>query len=202
MGNHRFLDGGKVVSKGAYLKRKAMEELNREISTCTRCRLHKSRTHTVPGEGSLEARLFFVGQGPGRSEDASGRPFIGRAGRFLDKMLNSVGLERSTVYLTSCVKCFPPHNRKPRRDEIEACRPYLERQLSIIDPAVVVLLGDVAVETLLGESGVSRFHGELLVRGGRKFFATYHPAAGVRFPQIRRIIMEDLRGLRRAGLIA
>ena len=158
------------MSNRASLKRRYMEKLNREVSTCIRCRLHKSRTHAVPGEGSLETKLMFVGQGPGRSEDARGRPFMGRAGRFLDSMLSRIGAERGEVYITSCVKCFPPNNRRPRRDELEACRPYLERQLALINPEIVVLLGDVAFESLLGGGDIRRLHGKLLVSGGRRYF--------------------------------
>ncbi|MEM3737250.1 MAG: uracil-DNA glycosylase [Candidatus Bathyarchaeia archaeon] len=165
------------------IKKIQVEALNLKVSTCLKCRLHTYRTHAVPGEGALDARVLFVGQSPGRSEDAAGRPFIGRAGRFLGDLLNLTGLGRDEVYLTSCVKCLTPNNRKPRKDEVEACMPYLERQLSIINPEVVVLLGDVALKAVLGGGSVSHLHGETLVISSRKIFCNLPSFGWIEVPK-------------------
>ncbi|MFQ6085785.1 MAG: uracil-DNA glycosylase [Candidatus Bathyarchaeia archaeon] len=178
------------------VKEGELERLTREIRSCLLCDLSKTRNKAVPGEGRIDARIMFVGQAPGREEDSQGRPFVGRAGRFLNGLLSEIGVKREDVYITSVVKCYPPRNRLPRKGEIEACRPYLSRQLELIDPEIVVLLGGVAVETLLGMSGLKGAVGRTLRRGGRRLFVTYHPAAGMRFPRIRRAMEEHFEQLR------
>ncbi|MEM3030140.1 MAG: uracil-DNA glycosylase [Candidatus Micrarchaeia archaeon] len=169
-----------------------LEELARQIRACSLCRLSKSRKKAVPGEGPAGAKLFFVGQAPGRREDESGKPFVGMAGRFLDKLLVKAGIERSGVFITSAVKCFPPKNRKPRADELAACLSYLKAQIEAVNPRLIILLGEVAVADVLGKK-LGEVAGKVVEKEGRKFFATFHPAAGMRFPKIRRRMEENFR---------
>ena len=165
----------------------SLPSLNKQIRTCTRCRLYKTATHGVPGEGPSNAKIFFVGVAPGRQEDRTGRPFVGRAGKFLDVLLKSVGINRKDVFISSIVKHFPPKNRVPRQDEIAACRPYLIEQIRLINPQIVVLLGRVAQKALA--------HHPVLLK--RKVVKTFHPAAGMRFPAIKKSIMQDFSRLKR-----
>jgi len=174
-------------------KVEALQELNREITSCRLCGLWRGRTRAVPGEGSPAARVMFVGESPGKEEDIQGRPFVGRSGRLLDSLSRQIGLDRRRVYITSVLKCRPPGNRPPRGDEIRACKPFLERQISVVDPEVIVLLGSVASKTLLGKGRVASLHGTFLEAEGRKYFVTYHPAAGLRFPMIRKELEVDFR---------
>ncbi|MEM4389104.1 MAG: uracil-DNA glycosylase [Candidatus Micrarchaeia archaeon] len=174
------------------LAKKELAELAKQIRACRLCRLSKSRKNAVPGEGPADAKLFFVGQAPGRKEDESGKPFVGMAGKFLDKLLAKVGIARGEVFITSAVKCFPPKNRKPRADELAACLPYLKAQLEAINPRLIILLGEIAVTELLGKK-LSEVAGKVTKKEGRNFFATFHPAAGMRFPKIRKRMEEDFR---------
>src|SRR5207249_7181685 len=122
-----------------------LEDLARQIRGCTLCRLHEGRTHAVPGEGPAGAKVLLVGEGPGRHEDEAGRPFVGAAGRVLDAALAKAGIPREDVFITNVVKCRPPENRRPRADEIAACRPYLAAQIRLVHPGVIVTLGDTAL---------------------------------------------------------
>ena len=122
-------------------RRGALEQIAAEVGACTACRLHEGRTRAVPGEGDPETEVVFVGEGPGSNEDREGRPFIGRAGGLLERMLGSIGWRRQDVFIANVVKCRPPENRDPEQDEIDACAPFLRRQLEVLDPAVVVTLG-------------------------------------------------------------
>ena len=124
---------------------KELEELHESIHNCTLCALHKTRTNTVPGEGSSKARLFFVGEAPGAKEDETGRPFVGRSGKLLTTMIEGIGLSREDVFITSILHCRPPNNRTPTRSEREICRPYIEKQIELINPQVIVLLGGTAI---------------------------------------------------------
>jgi DNA polymerase len=154
-----------------------LAELNREILQCRRCRLHETKTHYVPGEGSNRPDILFVGEGPGETEDQFGRPFIGKAGQLLDKIIQKMGLRREDVFIGNVVKCRPPNNREPLKDEVEACLPYLHQQLRILQPKVIVCLGKVALNNLLGTShSMGRIRGQLLSFGGIPLMATYHPA--------------------------
>lgn len=142
---------------------------------------------------------MFVGEAPGEKEDREGRPFCGRAGAFLDELLGSAGIVREEAYITSCVKCRPPGNRKPRLDELETCgEAWLERQIGIVDPPLLVPLGTVALRQVLGESGALRdFHGETFLRDDRRVVPTYHPAAGMRFPAVETAMRKDFEAVRR-----
>ena len=161
---------------------------------CTRCKLHKARHTIVFGDGSPNAKLAFVGEGPGAEEDAQGLPFVGRAGKLLTQMIEAMGLQRKEVYICNVVKCRPPENRTPEPDEVAACSPYLLRQIDVINPQVIVCLGAVAAKALLNTTrGISSFRGEWLEWRGRKLMATYHPAYLLRNPPAKADVWKDLQ---------
>lgn len=165
---------------------------------CVRCPLHETREHVVFGEGDPEARLVCVGEAPGAREDETGRPFVGRAGRLLDRLLLAVGFRREQVYICNVLKCRPPGNRDPMAEEIEACAPFLLRQLELIGPRVVVAFGAFASRTLLDRSGsLGSLRGRVHDFRGYPLVATYHPAALLRNPAWRRPTWEDLQRARR-----
>ena len=171
--------------------------LTEEITNCQKCRLCAARTHAVPGEGSPHARLMFIGEGPGRDEDLTGRPFVGRAGQLLDKMIAAIGLSREEVYIANVVKCRPPQNRAPEMDEVAACMPYLRAQVGLIRPQVIVLLGSSALGAILGpEHRITRERGAWLERKGVFFMPTFHPAALLRDESKKRPVWEDLKKVR------
>ena len=154
-----------------------LAELNREILQCRRCRLHESKTHYVPGEGSNRPDILFIGEGPGETEDQFGRPFIGKAGQLLDKIIQKMGLRREDVFIGNVVKCRPPNNREPLKDEVETCLPYLLRQIAILQPKVIVCLGKVALNNLLGTShSMGRIRGQILGFHDIPLIPTYHPS--------------------------
>jgi uracil-DNA glycosylase family 4 len=161
---------------------------------CTRCKLHKGRTKLVFGDGNPKAELVFVGEGPGRDEDLQGLPFVGRAGKLLNQMIEAMGLQRKDVYICNVVKCRPPENRAPEPDEVKSCSPFLLRQLDVIAPKVIVCLGSVASQTLLQTNrGISGFRGEWLEFRGYRLMATYHPAYLLRNPAAKADVWKDLQ---------
>jgi uracil-DNA glycosylase len=161
---------------------------------CSRCKLHRGRNKIVFGDGSPNAKLVFVGEGPGADEDAQGLPFVGRAGKLLTQMIEAMGLQRKDVYICNVVKCRPPENRAPEPDEVAACFPYLLRQIDVLNPQVIVCLGAVAAKTLLNTTrGISSFRGEWLEWRGRKLMATYHPAYLLRNPPAKADVWKDLQ---------
>ena len=161
---------------------------------CTRCKLHRSRTKIVFGVGNRKAELVFVGEGPGRDEDEQGEPFVGRAGKLLTQMIEAMSLRREDVYICNVVKCRPPENRLPERDEIATCSPFLMRQLAVIEPKVICCLGSCAAQTLLQTTqGISRFRGEWFDFRGAKLIATYHPAYLLRNPNAKGEVWKDLQ---------
>ena len=171
--------------------------LTEEITNCQKCRLCAARTHAVPGEGSPHARLMFIGEGPGRDEDLTGRPFVGRAGQLLDKMIAAIGLSREEVYIANVVKCRPPQNRAPEMDEVAACMPYLRAQVGLIRPQVIVLLGSSALGAILGpDHRITRERGAWIERKGVWFMPTFHPAALLRDESKKRPVWEDLKKVR------
>jgi len=177
----------------------SLKSIAEEVRVCTRCRLHESRTHAVPGEGHLHARVLFIGEAPGRQEDETGRPFMGPSGRFLDELLGLAGLAREDVFITSVNKCRPPGNRTPRLDEIETCvAVHLTRQLLAIEPEVLVLLGAAAVRGVLKMNvpRLGQLAGREIDHEGRRVLVTYHPAAGMRFPGIAESARKHFRHLR------
>ncbi|MEW5826848.1 MAG: uracil-DNA glycosylase [Candidatus Bipolaricaulota bacterium] len=158
--------------------------LQDRVATCTACPLATTRTHTVFGEGTPNARLMFVGEGPGEVEDTTGRPFVGPAGQKLDEVLASVGIQREDVYITNVVKCRPPGNRVPARGEMTACFPYLEAQIALIQPVLVVTLGNTPTQWLLPEApGITQSRGKFFAwRGGILLFPMFHPSYLLRYP--------------------
>jgi len=165
-----------------------------QIAACTKCRLHAGRTQTVPGEGPLDARLVVVGEGPGANEDAQGRPFVGRAGDLLNDILSAIDCPRETVYIANVVKCRPPDNRKPQGDEMEACLPFLHRQLALIRPKVVLAMGATAAEALLQTRGtLGQLRNRVHSYRGTPLVVTYHPAALLRNPNWKRPTWDDVR---------
>jgi DNA polymerase len=172
------------------------ENLNKKIGSCAKCRLSKTRIKTVPGEGPLDAEYFIIGQGPGANEDQLGRPFIGRAGKLLTELLVLAGIDRSKeTFITSIVKCLPtpPVNRKPKSDEIDACRDYLASQIEIVGAKKIILLGDMAFKEFFPKEKFSEWRGQWRERGGRKYFISYHPAAGIRFQKFKKILERDFK---------
>jgi uracil-DNA glycosylase family 4 len=164
------------------------------IGDCTRCTLHKARTNIVFGVGNLKAELVFVGEGPGHDEDIKGEPFVGRAGKLLTQMIEAMGLRREDVYICNVVKCRPPENRLPEKDEIATCSPFLFRQIDVIRPKVICCLGSCASQTLLQTTqGISRFRGEWFQFRGSKLIATYHPAYLLRNPNAKGEVWKDLQ---------
>jgi len=171
-----------------------LERLHARIKECRKCRLWKSRRNAVPGEGNARAEIMFIGQAPGRTEDATGRPFVGRAGKLLTELLHKNGISRRNVFITSVIKCFPPKNRMPKSDETKACNPYLRMQIALIKPKTIVLLGNVAIKTMLcGADSLDKIHGGKFIRKGITYIPTYHPAAAMRFPEIKRKLEMDFK---------
>jgi len=168
--------------------------IRQDLGDCTRCKLHKGRNKIVFGDGSVKAKLVFVGEGPGADEDKQGLPFVGRAGKLLTQMIEAMGLQRSDVYICNVVKCRPPDNRQPEKDEVTACSPFLFRQLDVLQPKVIVCLGSTAAQTLLQTNrGISHFRGEWLDFRGYKMMATYHPAYLLRNPAAKGEVWKDLQ---------
>ena len=179
-------------------RRAALEAIAVEVRGCTRCRLHETRTLAVPGEGHPDTEVLFVGEGPGMHEDRAGRPFIGRAGGLLGRLLAHIGWTREDVFITNVVKCRPPGNRDPEPDEIAACAPYLQRQAEVIDPAVVVTLGRFSMATFMPGVRITAAHGTTRqadpATGARDatVFAMYHPAYALRNPAVERESFDDI----------
>ncbi|GEM_PF-155863 len=179
-----------------------LEAIAAEVRRCCKCGLGATRTHGVPGEGSPNARIMFIGEAPGADEDAQGRPFVGRAGQLLDKIIAACGLKREEVYIANILKCRPPDNRDPREDEVFSCLPYLQRQIEVIRPQVIVALGAHAARTLLGtEKSIGQLRGQFqeyspgLGQPTIRLMATYHPAYILRnyTPDTRRRVWEDMK---------
>ncbi len=172
-----------------------LERIRADIGpNCTRCKLHHSRTKIVFGVGNPNAKLVFVGEGPGRDEDMQGEPFVGRAGKLLTQMIEAMGLRREDVYICNVVKCRPPENRLPEKDEIATCSPYLLRQIGVIQPKVICCLGSCSAQTMLQTTqGISRFRGEWFDFRGAKLIGTYHPAYLLRNPAAKGEVWKDLQ---------
>jgi len=203
-------------------KKAELEKLNQKIRNCKKCPLWRTRKNTVPGEGQIDAKIMVIGQAPGVEEDKVGKPFVGRAGIFLDKLLEIAEIKREKIFITSPLKCFPPKNRKPKKEEIRACLPYLKKQIEILNfPArgearpmgrqKFILLGEVAFSIFFPKKTTTRpppsqpsagpllkdFRGKWLEKNGKFYFPTYHPAAGLRFPKIRKILEKDFKKIKR-----
>ena len=171
-----------------------------EIAACQKCPLAKTRTNTVPGEGSTTAEIMFVGEGPGRDEDESGRPFVGRAGRFLDELIESLPMRREDVYIANIIKCRPPNNRDPERTEVDQCSNYLRQQIDIVDPLVIVPLGRHALGWFMPELRITASNGKIFRHGNRVLMPLLHPSSGLRNPEHGRMLRESIHNLRDAIL--
>jgi uracil-DNA glycosylase family 4 len=175
----------------------ALSSLEKEILSCKKCRLSETRTQAVPGEGNRQAALMFVGEGPGRDEDRMGRPFVGRAGQLLTKIIKAMEFERSEVYITNVVKCRPPQNRNPLDDEVESCKAFLLDQIRIINPAVIVTLGKVAADFFVpGSPTMGSIRGKFHLYGDIPVMPTYHPAYLIRNERnrdLKRKVWEDMK---------
>ena len=176
------------------LKEASLDAVAAMVHECTQCGLCESRTNAVPGEGPGDASLVVVGEGPGATEDETGRPFVGRAGELLTEILAAIDLPREQVYICNVVKCRPPSNRKPQQDEIDACVPYLQRQLEILKPAVILAMGGTAAETLLGtRQSLGSLRNKVHEFRGTPLVVTYHPAALLRNPNWKKPTWDDVR---------
>lgn len=165
-----------------------------DVLYCQRCDLKISRKNVVVGAGTLEAKILFIGEAPGRSEDLKGQPFVGSAGRILNTMLEQNGMKREEIYITNVVKCRPPENRVPRQDERDACHPYLQKQLEVIKPKLIVLLGKTASETMLGRKvEMGDEHGKVVEHEGLRFMVTYHPASVIYNRKLLPTLEEDFK---------
>ena len=171
------------------------DDLVQRIKTCTLCGLSEKRTNAVPGEGSRTADIMFIGEGPGYYEDRDGRPFVGPAGQLLDQLLASIGLRREDVYITNMVKCRPPDNRDPLPGEMQACQPYLDSQLEMISPKVVVTLGKYAFSKFFPAEPIGRARGKPRAWRNLKLYPMYHPAAALHNPKLRDVIESDFANL-------
>jgi uracil-DNA glycosylase len=189
---HAASQGGErlpVLNKSA-----ALTGILSDIGECTRCRLHKGRTKLVFGIGNVNADIMFVGEGPGADEDKQGEPFVGRAGQLLNNMITAMGIRREDVYIANVVKCRPPDNRTPEKDECDTCSPFLLRQIEIIQPKMIVALGAVAAKNLLGlNDSMGNLRGKIYDFHGTKLVATYHPAYLLRDPRQKAEAWKDLQ---------
>lgn len=181
-----------VVTSGS--AGESLEDIRADLGDCTRCKLHPGRTNIVFGEGNPDASLMFAGEGPGADEDASGRPFVGAAGQLLDRIIESIGLRREDVYIANVVKCRPPGNRAPEKDESSMCEPFLHRQIIAVAPKIIVALGNTPVQSLLGfKGGITKLRGHFFEFRGIPVMPTFHPAYLLRDPSKKRDVWEDVK---------
>lgn len=176
-------------------KRRALAMVAKRVAACRACSLCKGRTNPVPGEGNADADIMFIGEGPGFYEDQQGRPFVGASGKFLDELIGKIGYDRRKVFIANVVKCRPPQNRDPQPDEIEACGAYLDEQISIIDPKVIVTLGRHSMQRYFPGEAISRVHGQPRRKGGQIVVPMYHPAAALHQGNLRKVIEADFAKL-------
>lgn len=176
-------------------KEELLTQIDKAVRTCRGCRLWRTANHAVPGEGSARAEVMFVGEGPGYHEDQLGRPFVGRAGSLLDRLLAQNNLKRSEVYITNVVKHRPPDNRAPMKDEVRACMPFILQQIKVINPAVIVPLGRSALEIFVKDKTITESHGQPFRVGSRVYLPLYHPAAALRSTGVMKTLERDFRQL-------
>lgn len=176
---------------------KELLAIHKQVDGCQDCELHKANTYYVPGMGTQEAEILFIGEGPGKNEDLQGLPFVGAAGKFLDELLASIGLSREDIYIANMVKCRPPNNRDPKPEEIEACDKYLEAQIMVINPKIIVTLGRFSMAKFVPGCKISQVHGKPMRRksDGRVIFPSYHPAAALYNGSMRPVLMQDFQKL-------
>ena len=192
-----FIAEDRIVEKGKespVLPIRSLEEIRAEIGECTRCKLHRGRTHLVFGIGNPKADLLFIGEAPGRDEDLKGEPFVGRAGKLLTDIIEAIGLKREEVYICNVVKCRPPENRNPEPDEIASCEPFLIAQVRSVNPKLICTLGKFAAQTLLKvETPISQLRGKFFNYSGIPMMPTYHPAFLLRNPAAKKEVWEDMK---------
>jgi len=172
-----------------------LAEVAMQTAVCTRCKLHHGRKKSVPGAGDPQARVMFIGEGPGFHENQQGLPFVGAAGKFLDTLLEEANLDRNSVFITNVVKCRPPGNRDPVTEELAACKPYLERQIAAINPDVIVTLGRISMSYYINNGKISAIHGRCYWFNGRLVVPMYHPAAALHQPSLREVVKQDFAKL-------
>ena len=186
-----------VVTPIQRVSTETFEQIHEEIGDCTRCPLHQERTHVVHTEGNRKARLMFVGEAPGADEDAQARPFVGRAGQLLTKIIEAIGMKREDVLIGNVNRCRPPANRPPMPDEVAACKPFLLREIAVVQPEVIVVLGNTATKNLLDtREGITRLRGNFQEYKGIRVMPTFHPAYLLRDPSKKRETWEDLKKVR------
>jgi uracil-DNA glycosylase family 4 len=194
MGIDSLFASGNAPQEGSQSKVQTLDEIRRELGDCRRCKLYRTRRTIVFGEGNEKATLMFIGEGPGYDEDVQGRPFVGKAGQLLTKIIQSIHLEREEVYIANIIKCRPPQNRNPEPDEIESCYPFLQKQIQSIQPKLICALGTFAAQTLLStDAKITSLRGRVLELGGIKVLPTYHPAFLLRNPERKREVWEDMK---------
>jgi DNA polymerase len=174
---------------------KVLTQVASEVAGCKKCALHYSRKNAVPGEGPKNAAIMFIGEGPGFHENEQGRPFVGAAGKFLDELLEKIGMKRTQVFITNVVKCRPPSNRDPLPEELAACSEYLERQIQAINPKVIVTLGRYSMAHFLPNAKISDIHGQSMTVKGRLIVAMYHPAAALHQGSLKPVLERDFARL-------
>ena len=175
----------------------SLEEVARLVRVCTDCSLYQGRTHAVPGEGPDDAELMFIGEGPGYYEDQLGRPFVGPAGKFLEELLASIGLGRQEVFIANVVKCRPPENRDPLPSEVTACSKYLQRQIELVNPKLIITLGRFSLARFFPGESISRVRGRVREKDGRLIYPIMHPAAALHRQEHQATIIEDFRAIPR-----
>ena len=172
-----------------------LDNIAEKVKGCQKCKLCKTRTNAVPGKGKFDADVIFVGEAPGRNEDIHGEPFVGAAGKRLDMILEDTGINRENVYITNIVKCRPPNNRVPSKEEEEACNDFIKQEIEIINPKIICIMGNTAYGTLLNGKEITKNHGKIVEKDGRKFFVTFHPAATIYNQKLVDELKNDFRKL-------
>ena len=170
----------------------SLEKIASEVIGCPLCKLSRSRRNAVPGDGQLSSKIMFIGEAPGKNEDEQGKPFVGAAGIILNQALEKAGIKRAEVFITNVVKCRPPGNRVPENDERSICRQYLDRQISLIAPKIICILGSTAYSSILGGKSITKNRGKIMERNGQKYFLTIHPAAAIYNKNLRSVLNNDL----------
>lgn len=170
----------------------SLEKIASEVIGCPLCKLSRSRRNAVPGDGQLSSKIMFIGEAPGKNEDEQGKPFVGAAGMILNQALEKAGIKRAEVFITNVVKCRPPGNRVPENDERSICRQYLDRQISLIVPKIICILGSTAYSSILGGKSITKNRGKIMERNRQKYFLTIHPAAAIYNKNLRSVLNNDL----------
>ena len=172
-----------------------LESLHSQIISCVKCNLYKTRTNAVPGKGNPKAEILFIGEAPGRNEDNKGEPFVGTAGKILSEALDSVGLSRDDVFITNVVKCRPPNNRIPLQEEKDTCNVYLSKELDMIKPKIICIMGNTAYGSLLNGSSITKNRGKIIEKDGQLYFLTIHPAAVIYNQELKSVLKNDMKTL-------